>query len=1061
MRTSWPIQTPEAYLTIMNIVSQFSVIGVLVALAAPNVSAQSIPSERRIRHREQSLTVYEPFNAEEMWNRIHVPLAPALSPAQALESFEVAGGFRIETVAAEPLLEDPVAFEFDPDGRIWAVEMRGYMQDIDGSTEGDPIGQVVVLEDTDGDTFMDKSTVFLGGLVMARSLSFVQGGVLIQEPPNVWFCEDLDGDLKCDRKRLVGRLGTAGDPQHTDNSLFHALDNWIYNADSRVRHKFIDGQLVEEPTFSRGQWGMNQDDYGRLFYCYENRPLHVDLVPAELMYRNRHFQHALNGGRNSYGLNVPFSEAAREVFPIRVAPGITLGANELREDGTLRTFTIAAGVSIYRGDQFPSDYYGCAVIPEGGGNLVRLNKLSSDDGVHLEAENHFGKREWVASTDERFRPVWSRTGPDGAVYVADMYKGIIEHVVFLMPYLRRYIERQRLEQPVGMGRIYRIRHEGKPLGPVPRLSVASSPQLVRHLSHPNGWWRDTAQRLLIERKAVDQLATLRDVVTAGKARLGRLHAIWTLEGLGALDWRTVRSALSDQDAVVRATATRLAVRFARNGAAPGVLDELATVHVDDRPMVRLQLLLALGAFRGETRAENMMAEIVTHHDDELFRAAAVSGLEGRELEFVERLMTRPEWQEDAPGRRQLFSMLAMTVLNEQDADRVGRLFAMAAEQPASQAWRRDALIGGILSSRSSRAKWPEPLVLRQRPALLSSPSDAADDSQTGQLARLSRIVTWPGDTTARAEKPNPRPLTDVERKHFALGGAIYAVTCHACHHANGQGQEGKAPPLVESEWVNGSPERLIRIALHGLAGSVKVRGREWNLVMPGLGQSPAFNDQRLAAVLTYVRRAWDNWGDPIDAGLVGRVRRLTSDRVQPWTSAELVSLETTSTGAEFPDTKQVLDRLTQFRSSLTGGDPERGRVLFHTNLRMRCRACHSIGQTGGGFVGPELSDVGSRTDRQHLIESLLDPSAKIAKGYDTIVILTTDGKSVAGTFVSESEENVVIAPPVGGTVTVEVDDIDERFNSPISSMPPVADLFTAAEISDLVAYLASLKGQDS
>ncbi len=177
--------------------------------------AQSIPEERRITHREQSLMIYEPFKAEEIWKRIQVPPSPPLTPEQALESFQVAAGFRIECVAAEPLIEDPVQFEFDPDGRIWAVEMRGYMRDIEGRDENASIGRVVVLEDTDGDTFMDKSTVFLDGLVMARTLQFVQGGVLVQEPPNLWFCQDTNGDLICDRKRLVIEI----DPPSTYSSV--------------------------------------------------------------------------------------------------------------------------------------------------------------------------------------------------------------------------------------------------------------------------------------------------------------------------------------------------------------------------------------------------------------------------------------------------------------------------------------------------------------------------------------------------------------------------------------------------------------------------------------------------------------------------------------------------------------------------------------------------------------------------------------------------------------------------------------------------------------------------
>ena len=347
-------------------------------------------------------------------------------------------------------------------------------------------------------------------------------------------------------------------------------------------------------------------------------------------------------------------------------------------------------------------------------------------------------------------------------------------------------------------------------------------------------------------------------------------------------------------------------------------------------------------------------------------------------------------------------------------------------------------------------------MLPQRPTMLTALSSAPEKSVGGKVGQLTRVVTWPGDPTIRLEKPNPRPLTDGERKHFALGGAIYAVTCHACHHGNGHGQEGKAPPLVESEWVNGSPERLVRIALHGLTGPVTVHNREWNLVMPGLGQSTAFNDERMAAVLTYVRRAWNNWGDPIDPGLVSRVRQQNAGRIQPWTSAELMNLDNPSSAPDVPQV-EVVDPLAKFSGSLFGGDPEQGRLLFHTNLKMRCPACHTIGGTGGGFVGPDLSEVSSRADRHALIESLIDPSAKIAKGYDTVVILTVDGKSLSGTLVSESEENVVIAAPTGDSVTVSTTDVEERFNSPISSMPPVAELFTPDQLSDLVAYLASLK----
>jgi putative heme-binding domain-containing protein len=248
---------------------------------------------------------------------------------------------------------------------------------------------------------------------------------------------------------------------------------------------------------------------------------------------------------------------------------------------------------------------------------------------------------------------------------------------------------------------------------------------------------------------------------------------------------------------------------------------------------------------------------------------------------------------------------------------------------------------------------------------------------------------------------------------LALGGAIYAVTCHACHHNDGLGQEGKAPPLVESDWVNGPPERLVRIALHGLAGPVTVLDREWNLTMPGLGQSAALDDQRMATVLTYVRRAWDNWGDPISPEMVADVRLDSAGRAHMWTAAELLGLDEASgnTVAAGEIEASVRDPLAKYGDYLDGGDAERGRVLFHTNLKQRCPACHVADETGGGFVGPDLTDVGSRAKHQYLLESLVDPSAEIVKGYDTMVILTANGAVVSGTFVSEDEKQIIIAPP--------------------------------------------------
>lgn len=1026
--------------------------------------AASVPEERRITHREKTLLQYEPYEADKLWERIPIPPSPALTPGQALQSFQLAPGFRIECVASEPLVEDPVTFEFDPDGRIWAVEMRGWMRDIDGTGEADPICRVVVLEDTDGDRFMDKSTPFLEGLVMPRTLSFVHGGVLIGEPPHLWYCEDLDGDLVCDRKREVGEYGVPGNPEHEANGLYHAIDNWMYNADVPLRHKWTDGELIEDRTYERGQWGMTQDDQGRLMFSYENRSLFADLVPSHYLYRNKNY-HDLDGhgnrGEGAPGIHQYIGQDANEVFPIRVTPGITLGANELREDGTLRTFTISCGPTVYRGDQFPEECYGNVFIPEAAGNLVRRDVIESPDGVHLRARNAYDRKEFLASTDERFRPVNSRTGPDGALYICDLYHGIIEHVIFMMPYLRNQILSRGLDQPPDLGRIYRVVHEGKPLGPNPRMSAESAAELVRHLSHPNGWWRDTSQRLLVERRNPSSVGPLKELAAHGPDPKGQMHALWTLEGMGELDWATVRNAFQSDHTYPRMTAIRLAERFLEGEVSKEAVNLLLAEISDVRPAVRLQLLFTLGEIPGEIPLA-AMANIVSIHREKIFQGAAISGLEGRELEFLEILLKHPDWEEADSGAVGIFKELAKVIVNEGDPKRMARLLDLAGLQYGTADWRRTDILEGVIGSRLAGEKWPEPIQLTGKPSLLAVLEESTEESDRKALSQLLRILTFPGDPHVRPQKPVTKPMSPEQEARRRLGSAFYAATCLACHEADGRGKSGQAPPLVDSEWVTAEdPDPLIRIVLHGLHGPIQVGEETWNLQMPAQGHNPILNDERIAGILTYIRREWGHVADPVDPEQVAEVKSRTERRFDPWTVAELRSIHSVSEeaiAAASQESVEPVDLMAKYAQALEGGDPVAGERIFHTKRDLQCIACHVVGKFGGGFVGPDLTEVGNRSNREYLLESLMLPSARIVEGYQTVVAISVDGEPYSGTLVSESDQELVISPVTGGTVALLKDDIADRFDSSLSSMPPVASMLSVEEVCDLIAYLESLRG---
>jgi mono/diheme cytochrome c family protein/glucose/arabinose dehydrogenase len=803
----------------------------------------TIPADRPRARPASALTGWADWEkGEELLKRIQVPPAPVLSAEEEAKTFKLAPGYRAELVACEPMVQCPIFFEFDPEGRIWVVEYQGYMRDVQGSGEGDPICRVVVLTDENGDGRADKSTVFLDKLVMPRSFAFVKGGILLQEPPKLWFCADKDGDLRCDERTQVGTMGVGGNPQHTANGLRRGIDNWLHCADWPHRYQWKDGRLIDEPTLHRGQFGVSFDETGRFISCYENSAMHMDLLPAEALMRHPNLAKlAQRGGRGGFGINVNVAKDAAECFPIRVTPAVTLGALELRDDGRLRTYTIVSGTCFYDGDQFPPEMHGNVFVPDSAGHLVGTLKL--DGGTHPHATRFFPpEQELIASTDERFRPVNARVGPDGALYLADMYHGIIEHVIFIVPWLTKQIEQRKLYEGNDHGRIWRIVHEKGV-----KREKGSDGDLVKMLGHPNGWQRNTAQRLLVERGE--------DIGDPNRFEtpLHRLHALWTLEGMGKLTPAHLQKAAKDADPRVRFAAARLGAEIALN---------------DERDAgVRLYALLS-------PKPLSAIAEHLTRHEDDLSRIAAMTTIHGQEIALLELLL---KWPQSTAHRIETLKLLSQLACMDGKAE---VLFAKMAE---TAIWQREALLDGFLASQAK-------VTLKAKPAFLDEMAANRDIAARERLQRLRMALNWPGaeNVTLSARK---QPLSDAAKQQIERGAAVYQSVCGLCHQPTGYGVPNVAPPLAESTWVTGEPERLIRIALHGLYGEIEVNGQKWNLAMPGQGANPALDDAKLADVLSYVRNAWGNEASVIDAAQVAAVREQTKTRKMPWTADTLMQVD--------------------------------------------------------------------------------------------------------------------------------------------------------------------------
>ncbi len=720
-------------------------------------------------------------------------------PAIPVDHFEAEDGFRIEVVAAEPLIHDPVAMAFDEDGRPWVVEMQGYMRNVEGMGEEAPTSRIVILEDWDDDGRMDHRIVFLDSLVLPRAISIVHGGILYAEPPNLWFVENRD-DRPGARLLVDSTYAVGGNVEHQPNGLMRGLDNWIYSAKSSDRYRLIDGAWVKETTEFRGQWGLSQDNYGRLFYNHNSNQLQGDLVLPNRLLRNPNHP-------ATFGTGLQMAPDQR-VYPLH-ATAVNRGYQEgiLDETGKLRHFTAACGPVIYRGDQFPPAYLGNAFVAEPSANLIKRNILFEDQ-TRVTARQAYEGREFLAARDEAFRPVNLYNSPDGTLYVVDFYRGIIQHKTYLTPYLREQYRARGLDTLVSKGRIYRLVHHGKSPARPPRLSKQSSRSVLPYLAHPNGWLRDTAQRLIVERRAVNLTPQLPALAGDTTYPLGQIHALWTLEGLGAISPAALAAAASSPDPKVRATVVRLAEELADGDQASEGLALLRALARPGHPDVQLQLALTLGRFAGaaETPALQMLADIArAHPTDSLFHHAILSGLAGNENRFH---------------------------------------------------------------------------------ALLD---DAEDETKV-----LGALLAAATDTGLAATEAPPVDLLpqNVTEEQWTLGRALYRTHCSGCHHGSGEGVRGLAPPLRSAAYVVGPQERLILIALHGMTGPITVNGTRYappqiQPMMPGLKDNPDLTDEKLAALLSYVRNAWGNRAAAIAPETVTTLRLQTTHRQRLFTEDEL------------------------------------------------------------------------------------------------------------------------------------------------------------------------------
>lgn len=746
------------------------------------LSCQSGPTRKTDANEADSLAMREQY-AE----------SPVLDAKTALQHIQVEPGLEVQLVAAEPQTFVPVAMTFDEKGRMWVVEMNGYMPDTSGTGEEKPDGKIVILEDNNHDGAIDSRKVFMDSLVLPRAVCLVGNGVLVAEPPRLWFVENNNDHAG--KKTLVDDKYTeGGNVEHQPNGLLRAMDNWIYNAKSDKRYRREGNKWLIERTHFRGQWGISQDNYGRLFYNNNSENLLGDYFSPGLGAQNAMQRHTAGYDENIVPDN--------RVFPIRPTPGVNRGYMKDVLDDSLRlvNFTAACGPLVYRGGLLGEAYEGNVFVAEPSANLIKRNLLQ-DSGYIVTGKQAYHNREFLASTDERFRPVSLYTGPDGALYILDMYRGIIQHKTYLTPYLKNEIRVRNLTEPLNCGRIYRVVPKGA--HNVQPVTLPNEPaKLLALLDHPNGWIRDKAQQMIVDGHYTPLTPQLRERLKRQDQPWGAFHALWTLEGLGQLQ-----------------------------------LDDIAVLLQQANPYLKIQALAALPGVITPQNSSRVLALIEPLQHNVLL-APSVAWL----LPYIKPLQ----------------------------ATAAAALQTQLMQQFANDKYVSDAIINNM----------------------------AGNEQQL-----LKQITGWNADSTLLIRRRLKKVMTDIANrrkakmdeslpKEYPRGNIIFKTICQTCHGADGEGIQSLAPPLNQSNWVNGDKDKLIAIVLFGLTGPVQVSGKlykspEINGDMPGIGSNDEFSDDDIAQVISFIRNAWSNRAAKVTEKDILKVRQQYKGRQKSFTMDEL------------------------------------------------------------------------------------------------------------------------------------------------------------------------------
>ncbi|WP_165698727.1 PVC-type heme-binding CxxCH protein [Bremerella volcania] len=947
-----------------------------------------------------------------------MPSVPPRAAAEALQTFQVADGFRIELAAAEPSVVDPVAMAFDADGRLFVIEMRGYSED-----DSDMLGRVRLLEDVNDDGIYEKSTIFAEGFSWPTAICCTRKGILVGAAPDIIWLKDTDGDGKADERQAVFTGFNKSNVQGLLNTFQWGLDNRIHGVTSSSGgnvQRVVDGKPTGKPISLRGrdfsidprtmemiaisgggQHGMSMNSWGEKFTCSNSDHLQQILFEDRYLARNPYL--SIPSVRRSIAQDGPQAEVYRtspveawrvirtKLRAAKIVPGIVEGGG--RPAGY---FTGATGVTIFRGDAWPKRFQGLAIIGDVGSNLIHRKRLV-EHGVAYQGIRIDESEEFVSSSDIWFRPVQYANAPDGSLYVADMYREVIEHPKSLPPMIKKHLD---LTSGRDRGRIYRIVVNDYQRRSTPRMTAMNTLELVSLLNHPNSWHRETAARLIYERQDNTVVSQIERSVTKASLPEGRVISLSALSGLKKLSPGVLLAAMHDEHPRVRQHAIRLAEPLLEKS--PELRQQIANLAGDSTVHVRFQVALSAGYLPDEVKVSVLKQLARSDGENPDFQAAIQSSLRTN----AGRLLAELALDDSAP--KELLSLLARQIGKQQRPDDIANVAKLLPKLNSDQ-----------------------PKVFQFVITHLAIPPGS---SLAQQMAKATN-----GESEEVINKMVARAKATLKNRDAPIADRIRAVDVL---------QYGPFDPTTFGKLLEPSqPLALQEAALKEMQGFTEPEVAEllvsrWPNMAPGVRTKASGILTSRATWVGVLLDAIDNETIPtsdVDGSQLVELKPILSEQ-QGRRIDSLLNRPSHSDRAAI---------ITAYRSSLTmDGEKERGQKVFNKH----CTACHQFNGEGHP-IGPNLAAMKNR-GAEAILVNILNPNAEVNPQYLNYICLTNDGRTISGVITNETATSITLVQADNKSETILRIDIEQLKSTGVSLMPEgLEKVIDQQAMSDLLNYI--------